>query len=109
MTRPKMKIRKGDRVIVISGRDKGKIGEVIGVFARENRALVQGVHIVKRHQRPSQTGPGGIQERESRIHISNIALMDPSTKKATKVGFKIMEDGAKARIARKSGEAIPNG
>ena len=107
--RPKLKIRKGDTVIVLAGRDKGKEGEVLGVFPRETRALVRGVNMVKRHQRPTQASPGGIVEREAKIHISNLALRDSDSGKATRVGFKILEDGSKTRIAKRSGEVISHG
>jgi large subunit ribosomal protein L24 len=99
-------IKKGDRVIVISGRDKGKKGEVLKVFPKEDRALVQGVHVVKRHQRQTQTQQGGIVNKESPIHLSNIAHVDPKSGKATRVGFKLLNDGRKVRFAKKSGEVI---
>ena len=103
----KLKIRKGDKVVVISGRDKGKTGEVIKVFPKELRAIVQGVHRVKRHTRPTQTNPqGGIVEKEGAIHISNIAHVDPKSGKPTRVGFKSLTDGSKVRFAKKSGEVI---
>ena len=99
-------IRKGDRVIVISGRDKGKKGEVLKVFPKEERALVTGVHVVKRHQRQTQSQQGGIVNKESPIHLSNLAHVDPKSGKATRVGFKILNDGRKVRFAKKSGEVI---
>ncbi len=102
----KMRIRRGDNVVVISGRDKGKTGEVLRVDRARNRVLVQGVNMVKRHQRPTQTSPGGINEFEAMIHASNIAVVDPKTDKPTRVGFKTLEDGSKVRVAMRSGEVI---
>jgi len=101
------KIRKGDRVIVLSGRDKGKQGEVIEVRPKENRALVRGVNIVRRHQRQTAAQEGGIISKEAPIHISNLALEDPKDGKPTRVGFRILEDGRKVRYAKRSGEVIP--
>jgi len=101
------KIRKGDTVQVLTGRDKGKRGEVLAVMPTEGRALVRGVHMVKRHQRPvSMNQPGGITEKESPIQLSNLALLDPKSGKPTRVGFKLLEDGKKVRIARPSGEVL---
>ena len=100
------KIKKGDRVIVTTGRDKGKKGEVIKMFPSENRALVSGVNVVKRHQRQTQRVQGGIVNKESPIHLSNIAHIDPSSGEATRVGFKVLGDGRKVRFAKKSGEVI---
>ena len=100
------KIRKGDRVIVIAGRDKGRIGEVLKVLPKENRAIVQGVNIVKRHQRPTADQPGGIVEKEAPIHVSNLAHIDPKDNKPTRVGFKVLDDGRKVRYAKRSGEVI---
>ena len=102
----KMRVRRGDNVVVISGRDKGKTGEVLRVDNARNRVLVQGVNMVKRHQRPSQTSPGGINQFEAMIHRSNIALVDPKTDKPTRVGFKTLDDGRKVRVALRSGEVI---
>ena len=101
-----VKIKKGDRVIVITGRDKGKKGEVLKVFPKEDRALVSGVNIVKRHQRQSQTQEGGIISKESPIELSNIAHVDPKSGDATRIGFKVLGDGRKVRFAKKSGEVI---
>ena len=106
MTQPKLKVKKGDRVVVIAGRDKGKRGEVIKVIPSENRALVQGVNIVSRHQKQSPQQEGGIISKEAPIHISNIAVEDPADGSPSRVGFKIMDDGRKVRFARRSGEAI---
>ena len=99
-------IRKGDNVVVTTGRDKGKKGSVLKVFPKEDRALVQGVNMVKRHQRQTQTQQAGITSKESPIHLSNIALLDPKSGKATRVGFKTLGDGRKVRFAKKSGEVI---
>jgi len=98
-------IRKGDNVIVITGSDKGKKGSVLKVFPKENRALVQGVNVVKRHQRQTQTQQAGIVTKEAPINLSNIALVDPKSGKATRIGFKVQGD-RKVRVAKKSGEVI---
>ena len=100
------KIKKGDKVVVLAGRDKGKSGEVMSVMPKEDRAVVQGVNMVKRHQAQSQTKQGGIISKEATIHLSNIALADPKTGKPTRVGFKVGEDGRKQRVAKRSGELI---
>jgi large subunit ribosomal protein L24 len=100
------KIRKGDRVIVTTGRDKGKKGEVLKVFPDESRALVSGVNTVRRHQRQTPRQQGGIVNKESPIDLSNIAHIDPKSGEATRVGFKVMNDGRKVRFAKKSGEVI---
>ncbi len=102
----KFKIRKGDKVVVRTGKDKGKSGEVLRVLRDEARVLVQGVNMVKRHTRPAPGNPGGIVDKEASIHISNVALADPKTGKPTRVGFKLLDGGRKVRIARRSGEAI---
>jgi large subunit ribosomal protein L24 len=102
----KLKIKKGDKVVVRSGRDKGKTGEVLKVFPSRNRAIVQGVNRVKRHQRPSQASAGGIIEKEATIDISNLAHLDPKDDKATRIGFKVLDDGRKVRFAKRSGEII---
>ena len=99
-------IRKGDKVVVISGSDKGKKGSVLKVFPKDARALVQGVNLVKRHQRQSQTQQAGIVTKEAPIHLSNIAHADPKTGKATRIGSKTLGDGRKVRFAKKSGEVI---
>jgi len=101
-----MKIKKGDRVKVIAGRSKGKIGDVLRVLTAESRVVVSGVNVIKRHTKPSRTDTGGIIEREAAIHVSNVALLDPKSDKPTKVGFKFLEDGRKVRFARGSGETI---
>jgi large subunit ribosomal protein L24 len=100
------KIKKGDRVVVTTGRDKGKKGEVIKVFPKENRALVSGINVVKRHQRQTAKVQGGIVNKEAAIHLSNLAHVDPKSGDATRIGFKILGDGRKVRVARKSGEVI---
>jgi large subunit ribosomal protein L24 len=100
------KIRKGDEVIVLTGRDKGKKGEVLEVRPAEQRALVRGINKVKRHQRQTPNQTGGIIEKEASIHLSNIALFDPKSKKPTRVGFKLGKDGIKLRVAKRSGEAV---
>ncbi len=103
----KLKIKKGDKVVVITGRDKGRVGEVLKVLPKDMRVVVQGVHRVKRHTRPTQANPqGGILEKEGTIHISNVAHVDPKSNKPTRVGFKTLKDGSKVRFARKSGEVI---
>jgi large subunit ribosomal protein L24 len=106
MTANKLKIRKGDRVKVIAGRSKGKIGDVLRVLAADERVVVSGVNVIKRHTKPSRSEQGGIIEREAAIHVSNVALLDPKTDKPTKIGFKFLEDGRKVRFARGSGETI---
>lgn len=100
------KIRKGDRVVVTTGRDKGKKGEVLKVFPKEERALVSGVNMVKRHQRQTPRQQGGIINKEAAVHLSNISHVDPKTGEATRVGFKVLGDGRKVRFAKKSGEVI---
>jgi len=102
----KFKIKKGDRVVVITGRDKGKTGEVMRVLREEARVVVQGINMVKRHTKPSAASTGGIVEKEAALHISNVAHVDPKTNKATRIGYKLMEGGRKVRVARKSGETI---
>lgn len=102
----KFKIRKGDKVVVISGKEKGKTGEVLRVLREESRVLVQGVRMVKRHTRPAPGNPGGIVDKEAPIHVSNVALLDPKSGKATRVGFKVLDGGRKVRVARRSGEMI---
>ena len=101
------RIRKGDRVVVLSGRDKGKKGEVIRVMPKEDRALVRGVNVVRRHQRQTAQQEGGIISKEAPIHLSNLAHEDPKDGKPTKVGFKLLDDGRKVRFAKRSGEQIP--
>ncbi len=100
------RVKKGDRVVVTTGRDQGKTGEVLGVMPKEGRVLVQGVNMVKRHTRASQTQQGGIIEREAPVHLSNVMLADPKTGEPTRVGFKVLDDGRKVRVAKRSGEVI---
>ena len=101
----KLKIKKGDKVVVITGRDKGKTGEVLKVLREQNRLIVQGVHMVKRHQRQTMQVQGGIIEKEASIHVSNVAHIDPKTQKPTRIGYR-MDGERKIRVARRSGEAI---
>ena len=103
---PKMKVKKGDKVIVITGRDKGKTGEVLRVDTGSSRVIVQGVNMVKRHTRASAAGPAGINEKEAAIHVSNVAHIDPKTSKASRVGYKLIEGDRKVRFAKRSGEVI---
>ena len=100
---PKLKIKKGDQVVILSGDDKGKTGEVVKAMPKENKVVVQGVNLVKRHTKPSQTTPGGIVTKEAPIHVSNVALAKDG--KPTKVGYKTV-DGKKVRVARKTGAVI---
>ncbi|NMM46587.1 50S ribosomal protein L24 [Rhodospirillaceae bacterium KN72] len=100
------KIKKGDTVVVLTGRDKGKEGEVLKVLPSEGRAIVQGINVAKRHTRPSQMSQGGIVDKELGINLSNIAIKDPKSGEATRVGFKTLEDGRKVRVAKRSGEII---
>jgi large subunit ribosomal protein L24 len=101
------KIKRGDRVIVLTGRDKGRHGEVFQVMPKEQRALVRGINIVRRHQRQTPSEQGGIISKEASIHLSNLALADPKDDKPTRVGFRRMDDGTKVRFAKRSGEIIP--
>jgi large subunit ribosomal protein L24 len=100
------KIRKGDKVIVLTGRDKGRSGEVIEVRPQDNRALVRGINMVKRHQKQTAQQEGGIVSKELSIHLSNLAVADPKDGKPTRVGFKVMTDGKRVRIAKRSGVEI---
>jgi large subunit ribosomal protein L24 len=102
----KFKIKKGDHVVVITGKDKGKKGEVIKMMPAENRAIVRGVAMVRRHQRQTATQDGGIIAKEAPIHISNLALEDPKDGTPTRVGYKFLKDGRKVRFAKRSGEVI---
>ena len=102
----KLKIKKGDKVVVLTGRDKGRTGEIVKSLPRENRVIVQGINMIKRHTRPSQTHGGGIVEKEASIHVSNVAIVDPKENKPTRIGFKTLDDGRKVRVARRSGEVI---
>ena len=102
----KFKIKRGDRVVVMAGRDKGKKGEVLRVLRQDRRAVVSGVNMMKRHTRPSTGNPGGIVQREAPLHISNLALEDPKDGRPTRVGFRFLDDGRKVRYAKRSGEVI---
>jgi len=103
----KLHVKKDDVVIVITGKDKGKKGRVIAAFPRENRVLVEGVNMVKKHTRPSQQNPqGGIIEQEAPIHVSNVMHVDPKTGKPTRIGYKVLDNGKKVRVAKRSGEVI---
>jgi large subunit ribosomal protein L24 len=99
------KIKKGDKVVVLSGKDKGKTGTVSRVLPKDGKVVVSGVNTVKRHQRPTQMNAGGIEEKDAPIHVSNVALVDPKSGEPTRVGFQI-KDGKKVRVAKKSGEVI---
>jgi large subunit ribosomal protein L24 len=101
-----LNVKKGDRVVVIAGKDKGKKGEVLRAIPKDERVIVQGVNMVKRHTRASMQTQGGIVEKEAPIHVSNVMHIDPSTDKPTRIGHKTLEDGRKVRIARRSGEVI---
>lgn len=100
------KIRKGDKVVVLAGKDKGRTGEVLRVLPKDDKAVVRGVSQVRRHQRQTQSQEGGIITKEAPIHLSNIALVDPKDGKPTRVGFKVQQDGTKVRVAKRSGEVI---
>ncbi|MGO4837828.1 50S ribosomal protein L24 [Rhizobiaceae sp. 2RAB30] len=100
------KIRKGDKVVVLAGKDKGRTGEVLRVLPKDDKAVVRGVNQVRRHQRQTQSQEGGIITKEAPIHLSNIALVDPKDGKPTRVGFKVQQDGTKVRVAKRSGEVI---
>jgi large subunit ribosomal protein L24 len=102
----KFKVKKGDRVVVLAGKDKGKTGEILKMIPEDQRAIVQGVNMMKRHTAPSQAGAGGIVEREATIHVSNLAHVDPKDSNATRIGYKTLEDGRKVRYAKRSGEVI---
>jgi large subunit ribosomal protein L24 len=100
------KIKKGDTVVVLTGRSKGRSGEVIQVMPKEDRALVRGVNVVRRHQKQTASQEGGVISKESPIHLSNVAIVDPKDGKPTRIGFKVLDDGRKVRIAKRSGEQI---
>lgn len=100
------KIRKGDQVVVLNGREKGRKGEVLRVLRKDGRVIVQGVNVVKRHSRPQAGNPGGVIEKEASLALSNVALVDPKTGEATRVGFRFLDDGRKVRFAKKSGEVV---
>lgn len=103
-----MHVKKGDKVMVITGKDKGKTGVVLAAFPKKDRVLVEGINIVKKHAKPSQLNPqGGILSQEAAIHVSNVMLLDPKTNEPTRVGHKVV-DGKKVRVAKKSGETLDN-
>ncbi len=104
----KQKLRRGDPVVVITGKDRGKTGEILRIFPSENRVLVSGVNIITKHQKATRTDAGGIIKKEAKIQLSNVAYLDPIKKVATKLTFKTLEDGKKVRVAKKSGEVIAN-
>lgn len=106
MTNATMKIKKGDQVVVIAGKDKGKKGEVLKAIPTERRVIVQGVNVMKKHKKPTQFSAGGIESVEASIHVSNVALVDPKKGKATRVGYKVLKDGQKVRVAKASGEQV---
>ncbi|MDR3326169.1 MAG: 50S ribosomal protein L24 [Rhodospirillaceae bacterium] len=101
-----IKVKKGDLVIVIAGKDKGKKGKILRVIPSDNRLVVQGINMLTKHTKPSKTSQGGLVKLEGTIHISNVALLEPNINKATRVGFKILEDGRKVRVSCRSGEQI---
>lgn len=100
------KVKRGDTVVVLNGKDRGRSGEVLRVMPKEDRVVVQGVNVVKRHQRPSMGQQGGIIEKEAPIHLSNVSVADPKDGRPTRVGFRVLDDGRKVRVARRSGETI---
>ena len=102
----KSRIKKGDPVVVIIGRDRGKTGEVTRVLSKKHKVLVQGVNVAKRHTAPSASNPGGVIDKEMPIDISNVSLVDPKDRKPTKVGYRFLEDGRKVRYAKRSGEVV---
>ena len=103
----KLRLKTGDEVVVTAGRDEGKKGRILRMIPKENRAVVEGVNVVRRHQRPSPRDPnGGIIEKEATIHVSNLAMADPQDGRPTRVGFRFLEDGRKVRVAKRSGEVI---
>jgi large subunit ribosomal protein L24 len=106
MTQVKLKIKKGDEVVVLTGKDKGSKGEVLDVLPTKSRVVVKGVNLVTKHAKPTQFSAGGKSQKEMSIHISNVALADPKTGKATRVGYKTLKDGKKVRVARASGETV---
>ena len=109
MSQNKIKIRKGDSVIVLTGKDKGKKGQVSKVIPSERKLLIGGINVVKRHTKPSRLNPnGGIVSKEMPISVSNVAMLDPKTDQPTRVGYKLLADGKKVRFAKKSGEVIDN-
>ncbi len=106
MTAKKLKIKKGDTVVVTTGKDKGTSGEVLRVLRDENRVIISGVNVKTKHTKPTQMGPGGIDKVEASIHISNVAIADPKTGKPSRVGYKVLKDGKKTRVSKASGETL---
>ena len=107
MSKAKLKIKKDDEVVVLAGKDKGAKGKVLRVLTDERKVVVEGVNVAKKHQKPSQLNPqGGITQVELPLHISNVALVDPKEGKATRVGYKVLKDGRKVRVAKRSGETV---
>ncbi len=106
MAKLKLKVKKGDKVIVLTGKDRGKKGEILRTIPEENRVVVSGINIMKKHQRPTATNTGGIITKEASIHVSNVAVLDPKSDKPTRIGFKVLENGEKVRVAKRSGEVI---
>ncbi|MEK8132714.1 50S ribosomal protein L24 [Paenibacillus filicis] len=103
----KLHVKKEDTVIVITGKDKGKKGRVLAAYPRQNRVLVEGVNMIKKHAKPSQANPqGGILTQEAAIHVSNVMLVDPKSGQPTRIGYKVLDNGKKVRVAKKSGEVI---
>ncbi len=103
---PKLKIRKGDKVVVLSGRDRGKRGEVVKAFPAENKVVVQGINMVRKHQKQTPSQEGGIISKEAPIQVSNLAIEDPKDGAPTRIGYKFLDDGRKVRFAKRSGEVI---
>lgn len=106
MAQTKMKIKKGDQVVVLTGKDKGAKGEVLKVITASRHVLVQGVNVATKHSKPTQFSAGGIVKQELPVHVSNVALVDPKSGAATRVGYKVLKDGKKVRVAKKSGETF---
>jgi len=102
----KLKIKKGDKVIVITGKDKGKSGEVLNVIPKDNRVILRGINVAKRHTAQSQTSQGGILDKEMSINVSNVSHIDPKDNKATKIGYKFLKDGRKVRFSKRTGDLI---
>jgi len=102
----KYKIKKGDQVMILTGKDKGKKGNILNIITKRNRVLVQGVNMVKRHTKPSAASKGGIEDKESSVHISNVSIVDPKDGKPAKIGFKFLDKGKKIRFSKRSGEVI---
>jgi len=100
------KIKTGDKVDVLTGRDKGRTGEIVKMMPKDDKAVVRGVNLVRRHQKQSAQTEAGIITKEAPIHVSNLALVDPKDGKPTRVGFRVLEDGKKVRVAKRSGEVI---